>query len=162
MSVYHSISVGYVGDVDVRVRCDDYATVYINGIKHDRISSNVEVTLAVDFKLLAIKCVDTGGFGGFMAVAYHNGKVLVSDGQWTCKGRLHVVERYWYSLDFDDSNWLRATAIEKNNSRRPRLQRYRPRYPNRATWIWIDRDFQRRSGIKNNVKRTIYCRSPGR
>ena len=100
MSVYHSISVGYVGDQSAM-------TLFINGRQHSgAVAWYRKVTVAVEINLMAIKCIDTVGFGGFLASVGYDCNVLVSDGHWKCSDRLSADERQQcYKLDFDNSHW---------------------------------------------------------
>ena len=161
VTVYHSISVIYVGGVEVKVYCDDQATVCIDGMLCDTEGREEwDETVSDDIKLLAVKCFDSGGFGGFLASVGYDGNVLVSDGHWKCSDQLTADEEdEWYKLDFDDSHWNNAYVIELNGGG-DGIRDYRSDFSDETTWLWTDEDFERASGLDRDVDRTIYCRSP--
>ena len=103
-----------------------------------------------DIRLLAVKCFDNAGAGYFLAAVGHEGNILVSDGSWKCSNTL---EDDWYKLDFDDSAWTKAYDFDWKD-------RFPADFPDEAAFLWIDDDYNRKSGLSYWADRTIYCRSP--
>ena len=156
MSFYHSIPVDYVGGVEVKLYCDDYPTMWIDGVVYRGTIGEryMNATVSDDMKLLAVKCFDAFLNGRFAASVGYDGNVLISDGHWKCSDQLSEYEsHHWYKLDFDDSHWNHAYVIRLNNIRAPK---YFKDLPQKVAWLWSDDDYDRRSGISHRRLKEVY------
>ena len=160
MSFYNSVSVDNVGGVEVKLRCNDYPTMWIDGVMYSgKRDMSMGATVSDDIKLMAVRCVDGKGFGGFVASVGYDGNVLVSDGHWKCSDQILNDEKHqWYKPDFDDSHWNHAYVIKLNGD--SKAAPHIGGFPDNAAWLWSDYDFSRISGIPWKSRRTIFCRSP--
>ena len=150
-----AISHIHVGAFEAKVRCDDSARIYIDGVLvattqsyRDRWISEI----TDDAQLVAVDCENFsyGDPGGLLAW-FGNG--VASDSTWRCSGQgtAAAAAAVWYDLDFDDSGWSRAYEVQNNPS--TTTERYwseDENFPSSAKWIWRDADFK--------VEEHSYCR----
>ena len=104
----------------MKVRCDDEATIYVDGAEVGRTVLWDEVwngQITDDRHLLAVACYDIGGEGFLMAsvggptVATDDSRTVfpvVSDMAWRCSS---TFVSDWYGVAFDDSSWNSAYEI---------------------------------------------------
>ncbi len=150
--IYICIVFSFLGTITAIVFCDDISTVYGNGRHEGGQSGSPYMHLwsghhDYPVKLLAIRCQNTGGFGGLLVSV---GDDLVSDTSWRCsKSSSDISGKKWYSNDFDDtrSSWRPAHALGYNNGE---LRTIESDFKEYAQWIWYD--------SSNTHSETIYCR----
>ena len=133
------------GAVDVKVRCDDVAIIYIDGTMVGSTSGSMEIwsqEATASARSIAIHCRNNDGAGGFIA-SFSNG--LTTDNTWRCS---HAIVDGWYEENFDDSDWDRAYVVQANDGRGQTWSKDNG-FPDNAKWIW-------RSKIQ--VNSNSYCR----
>lgn len=133
----------FAGSIHASVNCDDRPAVYADGRLEGENTKDRTWSghLADDTILLAVKCQNTGGFGGFLASL---GAVLISDSSWKCSDTF--IEN-WYGMDFDDSHWSNAHILGNNSGN---FKGNIAKFEEKVQWIWYDEN--------NKQNTTVYCR----
>lgn len=125
------------GTIEAKVRCDDIAhTIYVDGKLVGNTTGWTDVWkqyIADDAKLIAVECENVANQGGLI-VSFGNG--LTTDNTWRCSGEnVHG----WYDVDFDDSDWERASIIELNEQNKDiHTSKWLSdrNFLDKAKWVW--------------------------
>lgn len=111
--MFHSFTAG-----TLRLKCDDIAEVYIDGIRIeaeglDVWSATSTITIPDGSRMLGVKGTNTGGAAGLSAeVTDSSGSVvMVSDEHWSCFGESY--DGAWYSMGTYGINLEEKLDIEK-------------------------------------------------
>ena len=130
------------------VRCNDQATVYIDGKLMGTTIEKTEIwtgDVPNNASTVAIKCENTADYGGLIA-SFSNG--LITDGDWKCAK--DVTGMSWIEISYDDSHWPGAEVLH-SVYRQDLYTGFTPNFPDYIPWIWMD-DF---SPAKTGA---IFCR----
>ena len=118
--------------MNVKVRCDDSAVIYIDGTEVGRTLHSGKIwseQITANAKTIAIYCHNEFRVAGLIA-SFSNG--LTTDKTWRCS---HDSVDDWYKENFDDSDWDRAYVIQANNGRGETWPKDEE-FPDNAKWIW--------------------------
>ena len=130
------------------VRCNDQATVYIDGKLVGNTTEKTEIwagDVPKNASTVAIKCENTAAYGGLIA-SFSNG--LITGGDWKCAA--YVPGMSWTETSFDDTEWGGAT--EQGSTYRIDTQTgLTPNFPDHIPWIWT-------SGRTFSSRGTTHCR----
>lgn len=116
-----------VESFQAKVRCNDQASIYIDGEFRHNTTSDREVwtgDLPWNASLIAVSCLNTGYYGGLTA-AFSNGLIMGDD--WQCA---NMVDNDWYMPTYNDRLW--KNAIPSN------LQTTLLNFPFYAKWMWSE------------------------
>ena len=140
----------------LRVRCDDVAEVYLNGILVGNTRNMEDIwieRMSNDTHLIAVSCTNGYRSGGLL-MSVEN--VLVSNTKWKCSKNVENVAD-WYKAEFNDSAWGEAFKIADNDGsiwqKEPSWKQVD--FPISAQWIWADENWELPDGA---APETIYCR----
>ena len=120
----------------VKVRCDDKAIIYIDGIYHGITRGYNEIWvndgISESAQLIAVDCENTGNntSAGLIA-SFSTG--LTTDNTWRCSGDNYAG---WEGVAFDDQSWSNAYVAQ--NNREPAVGKWKEdtAFPADAKWIW--------------------------
>lgn len=96
----------------MKVRCDDYGTIFVDGELRGTTNHWAETTtlqILEETAVVGVKCRDTGGenFIWVQATDHHGNVVMVTDTSWKCSTQL---QDSWSTGGFvEDNTWQRAT-----------------------------------------------------
>ena len=131
--------------MDVKLRCDVGASIYIDGTEVGRTSNSSDIwseDVTANAKTIAIYCNNPDGRAGLIA-SFSNG--LTTDNTWRCS---HGNISGWYEENFDDSDWDRAYIIQANDDGETWAKDNE--FPYYAKWI--------SGGFAFPTRRYSYCR----
>ena len=129
--------------MQAKVRCDDVATIYIDGQYVGSTTSSTDVwesdTVSDTTSVIAVKCYNRQDSSDGLIVWLSNG--FTSGYYWRCSD---TVDEDWYTMDYNDTGWQRAlvlsTAVPKAD------------FPVPSRWIWSD------DGTHTQSNKITYCR----
>ena len=118
----------------VKVRCDDRATIYIDGEYVGGTSLSTEVwtdgSISDSAQVIAVECENTGQNDAGLIASFSNG--LATDSTWRCTGDSF---QGWERATFDDQQWSNAYVAQKNSDPVSRWEKDLNFLPD-AEWIW--------------------------
>ena len=126
-----------------KVRCDDVATIYVDGQYVGDTTNSTDVwesdSIPDTTSVIAVRCYNKGDSNGSLITWLSNG--FTSGYYWRCSSS---EEEDWYTQNYNDSWWERALVLSTDV---PTSQ-----FPVPSRWIWSADD------THTQANKTTFCR----